>query len=208
MAGRLTLALHNSYDPRRFREAHRRALARAAALADAYEANLVALGFPLDELAGDVQTASTEAAEARDEGGPEGFGSARELADFVAETTTIGGGGDRFRALAEAGRFHLHDAPDPGFPPQLGTIVLATQDPAPTKERTPENVAESLAYDESTTVVVGLGPRGVPDGVREQASGHLDATGKGTPLETATAMGAVMGGVAAWREALDTDPHR
>lgn len=202
MAGRLTLALHNSYDPRRFREAHRRALARAAPLAVAYDANLAALGFPTDEVAGDVETASTDAGEARSEAGPSGFGGARDLADFVAGTTTIGAGGDLFRDLAEAGRFTLHPAPDPGFPPQLGTIVLATRDPNPPKDRPPRKVARSLLHDESTTIVVGLGPRGVPDEVREQAPGHLDATGEGVPLETATALGAVAASVDAWREAL------
>jgi hypothetical protein len=208
MAGRLTLALHNSYDPRRFREAHRRALARAAPLAHAYEANLAALGFPTDEVAGDVETAPTDAGEAQAEAGPASFTGARDLARFVAETTTVGGGGDLFRTLADEGRFHLHDAPDPGFPPQLGTVVLATRDPGPAKDRSPRNVARSLLHDESTTLVVGLGPQGVPDSVREQARGHLDATGQGIPLETATAMGAVLAAVDAWRDALAEAPTR
>jgi len=44
--GRPTIALYNSYDPKNFREAHRRALARAGRLALAFDLNLATFGFP------------------------------------------------------------------------------------------------------------------------------------------------------------------
>ncbi len=201
MAGRLTLALYNSYDPRRFREAHRRALARAAPLAWGFDANLALLGFPTGELAGDVESASTASSGTRREA-PLDLDTPRDLAEFVADTTTIGEGGAYLRELAEAGRFHTHPRPDPGFPPQLGSIVLTTRDPDARKATTPRAVAESLSYDESQTLVFGLGPQGVPDEVHEVTRKHLDVTGGGVSLETATALGAVVGAVAAWREAL------
>lgn len=192
MPGRLTVALWNSYDPRRFHEAHRRALARAAPLCLAFDANLVTLGFPFDELAGDVQADE----EAPDLGTPGG------IAGFVADTTTIGEGGAYFRDLAEQGRFDVFPFPDPGFPPQLGTIVLATRQPDPGKAVAPRDVAAGILHDESQTVVFGLGPRGVPKTVHGTARRHLDVTEAGFSLETATAMGAVVAAVDAWREAL------
>lgn len=204
MAGRLTLALYNSYDPRRFREAHRRALARAAPLAWGFDANLATLGFPTDELGGDVESASTASKHAQRDGAPV-LDTARDLARFVADTTTIGDGGTYLRELADAGRFHTHPRPSPGFPPQLGSIVLTTRDPDPRKSTTPRAVAESLRYGESTTLVFGLGPHGVPSDVHDVTRKHLDVTGRGVSLETATALGAVVGAVAAWREALPGD---
>src|SRR5207249_8391324 len=42
--GRITLGLYNSYDPVRFAEAHRRAIARAAPIALAFDANLATFG--------------------------------------------------------------------------------------------------------------------------------------------------------------------
>ena len=44
--GRMTIGLYNSYDPVRFAEAHRRAIARAAPVALAFDGNLATFGFP------------------------------------------------------------------------------------------------------------------------------------------------------------------
>lgn len=192
MAGRLTIALYNAYDPRRFHEAHRRALARAAPLALAFDANLATLGFPFDDLAGDVRT---------DEEAPD-LRTPQSIAAFVASTTTIGAGGAYFRDLAEAGRFQVLPFPDPGFAPQLGRVVLTTSKADPGKRITPREVASDLLRGASTTLVFGLGPRGVPSGVHDRAPRHLDVTDGGLSLETATALGAVTGAVHAWREAL------
>src|SRR6059036_1755096 len=47
--GRMTIGLYNSYDPARFAEAHRRAIARAAPIALAFDANLATFGFPFEK---------------------------------------------------------------------------------------------------------------------------------------------------------------
>lgn len=176
MAGRVTIGLYNSYDKLRFAEAHRRAACRAGALAWAFEANLATFGFPYDEADIDADTPA-------------------ELAAWLADSTTIGDDGDALRDLADAGRFDVFDLPDPGFPPQLGRIVLATRRPGLDKTRTVPQVAETLMQGESQCLVFGLGPSGVPDAVREAAAAHLDVTGRERVLETATAIGATVAAV-------------
>ncbi|MCX6657115.1 MAG: DUF531 family protein, partial [Euryarchaeota archaeon] len=49
MPGRVTIGLFNSYDPVKFHESHRRALARAGPLALAFNCNLATFGFPYDK---------------------------------------------------------------------------------------------------------------------------------------------------------------
>lgn len=63
--GRATIALYNSYDPTKFREPHRRALARAGPLALTFDLNLATFGFPF----------------------PAELQTPREIADWVATTT-------------------------------------------------------------------------------------------------------------------------
>lgn len=176
MTGRVTIGLYNSYDKLRFAEAHRRAACRAGALAWAFEANLATFGFPYDEADVEAETP-------------------KELAAWLADSTTIGDDGDALRSLADAGRFDVFELPDPGFPPQVGRVVLATRRPDPDKARSVPDVAGSLAQGESQCLVFGLGPRGVPGDLRDVADAHLDVTGQGRVLETATAMGAVVAAV-------------
>lgn len=45
---RINLALYNTYDKTRWHEAHKRAVARAAPVAEACEGNLILLDFPLE----------------------------------------------------------------------------------------------------------------------------------------------------------------
>lgn len=182
MTGRLTVGLYNSYDRLKLAEAHRRAIARAGALCWAFDANLATLGFPFDR--------GARAADA----GP--LRTPGDVAAWVAASTTIGEEGTYLRELAEAGRIDVFDLPDPGFPPQLGTPVATTRQATDDKARTADQLAASLAHDESLLVVFGLGPRGLPDEVRETAPRHFDVTGRGLSLETATAMGAVVGQIA------------
>jgi len=80
-AGRATMAIHNSYDPKVFREAHRRILARAGPLALAFDFNLVTFGFPF----------------------PDDLRQPQELADWVASTTSIGEDGSYLKDLAAKG---------------------------------------------------------------------------------------------------------
>ncbi len=102
--GRATIALWNSYDPRTFREAHRRILARAGPLALAYDFNLVTFGFPF----------------------PPELATPQEIANWVATTTSIGEDGSYLKELTAKGRFSTFPYMNKGFPPQLGESVLTT----------------------------------------------------------------------------------
>ena len=172
------IGLYNSYDPRKFHEAHRRALARAGPIALAYDANLATFGFPYE--------------------GKE-VATPLEIVAWVAGTTSVGEGGAYLVQLAEHGRFHVFDFPRKGFPPQLGAVVVTTNHPDAKKATTAERVADLLRRGESVCVVFGLGHRGIEDlDVYDLAAHHLDITAKGLSLETATALGAVPAAIHAY----------
>lgn len=174
------IGLFNSYDPTKFHEAHRRALARAGPIALAFDANLCTFGFPY---------------EVQDVGTP------LEIVEWVAGTTSIGESGAYLVDLAKQGRFHVFDFPRKGFPPQLGTTVVTTDHPDPRKAITAKGAADLLLGGTSLCLVFGLGHRGIEDlDVYALAAHHLDITAKGLSLETATALGAVPAAVAAHLE--------
>lgn len=212
MAGRLTLGLYNSYDPRRFLEAHRRALVRAAPLALAYGANLATFGFPYDELAANggrtAENRSRGAEAKRGQGDPVELRTPVEIAEYVARTTSVAGAkgsedsADSFVELARAGRFHVFEYPKKGFPPQLGTVVLTTEHAKCPKDTSARALARELVDGRSQLLVFGLGPHGTPPEVREVAQWEWDVTGRNVGLETATAMGAALGALAAHIEML------
>ncbi len=184
--GRMTLGLWNTYDRLRFAEAHRRALARAAPVALAFDANLATFGFPFDRIragrrAGEAELGLTEDPD---------LATPERIAAWLATTTSIGDDGGAITALAAAGRF-LAVAADRGLPPQFGTPVATTRRPDPARARRPEEVAAMLRAGESILLLFGLGPHGLPDEVRGRAGVHLDITDRGISLETATALGAV-----------------
>ena len=168
MAGRITIGLYNTYDRRKFREAHRRVLARAAPLAMAFDFNLATFGFPF----------------------PEDKRTPREIAEFVADSTTIGEGGRYFLELAENGRFMYFQYPKSGFQPQLGTPVITTSKPF-LEGISPREIGERSYLGESFLIVFGLGPHGMSKKEKELGKYHLDLTGKGISMETCTAIGAV-----------------
>jgi uncharacterized protein len=181
--GRITLALYNSYDPTHFHEAMRRAVARAAPLAHAFDMNLALVGFPWHAY-------RTKAGERPDPRTPQ------EVAALINESTSIGEAQEPLVRLAAAGRLQAFPVPDKGWPPQLGTLVLATQAPDEARRLHVDTLARRALDGESFTVIIGLGPRGVPRKVEEAAQHHLELTGRGTPLETATAMGVLAGRLA------------
>lgn len=171
MPGRATIGLYNSYDHTKFREAHRRALARAGPLALAFDCNLATFGFPFDkELSTPV-----------------------EVARWVSTTTSIGEGGEYLVELSEKGRFSAFDFPKKGFPPQLGEPYVTTRKPDKGKGVAPEEVRAALRSGKSVLLVFGLGPHGLPKEVFEMSRKHLDITSRGMSLETCTALGAVVG---------------
>ena len=175
--GRMTLGLYNSYDPVKFHEAHRRALARAGPVALAFDANLATFGFPYER---DLATPL-------------------EIVEWVAGTTSIGEGGKYLKELAATGRFASFDFPRKGFPPQLGEVVVTTNRPDPKKAANAKMLAGLLKHGTSLLLVFGLGPRGLDDReIYPLGRYHFDLTGRGLSLETATALGAAPALLAAY----------
>ena len=170
MRGRITIGLYNTYDRQRFREAHRRALARAAPLALAFDFNLATFGFPF----------------------PEDRRTPVEVADFVANSTSIGEGGRYFIELAEKGRFSYFPYPKSGFPPQFGIPVITTSKLF-LERVSPEEIGERSSNGESFLIVFGLGPHGMSKKEKELGRYHLDITEKGMSMETCTVIGAISG---------------
>ena len=168
--GRITIGLYNSYD-QNFREPHRRVIARAGDLARAYDMGLALFGFPI----------------------PEDARTPKEIAEWVAGTTSIGGHGKNFMEMAESGRFQCFPYPGKGFPPQLGEVVLTTCKPDPKKQITLSQTVEMVERGQSITLLFGIGPHGVPKNVVAIPRCNLDITPGGFSLETCTALGAVCG---------------
>jgi len=165
------MGLYNTYDPKKLREPHRRAIARAGALCAAFHHNLALFGFPFtSELA-----------------------SPMDVADFIAGSTSIGQDGSYLLELAGSGRLQIFPYPEKGFPPQLGLPVATTCRPDPGKAIEIREVATVLLHTRGVLLLVGLGPRGLPDPVRRICERHLDVTGIGYSLETCCAMGAIAG---------------
>lgn len=174
----LTLALYNSYDPRKLHEAHLRAIARAAPVCRAFNFHLALVGFPLE-------------------------GSPPDVAAEIAGSTTIGEGGRYLIELAEGGRFHLLEFPRKGYPAQFGHVVATTRKPLEEKEIRAEEVARRALRGESFFLVVGLGRHGLPKETFKLAEYHLDITGwKRISLETCTAIGAIPAKISTLMEAL------
>lgn len=171
MSGRVTIGLYNSYDPVKFHESHRRALARAGPLALAFDCNLATFGFPYDK---ELST-------------PIG------IAEWISTTTSIGESGSYLVELAHKGRFSSFDFPKKGFPPQLGAAIVTTRKPHEGKEVGPEQVRSLVRSGKSILLLFGLGPRGLPKELFERSDMHLDITSKGLSLETCTALGVVVG---------------
>ncbi len=169
--GRITIALYNSYDPKNFREPHRRVLARTGGLAMSFDMNLALLGFPI----------------------PEGVNTPVEIAEWVAGTTSIGGHGDYFMDLAEKGRFQKFPYPAKGFPPQLGEPILTTSKPVPSKAIQLQDAVDMVERGQSIMLLFGIGPHGVPKDPSAIPKYNLDITEGGFSLETCTALGAVCG---------------
>ncbi|HEX2066315.1 MAG TPA: DUF531 family protein, partial [Candidatus Thermoplasmatota archaeon] len=118
--------------------------------------------------------------------------SVADIAAFVAGGTSIGEGGAAFQELVAAGRFRDFPFPAGGaFPPGLGRAVATTPSPDAAKATTPREAARELAAGRDQLLLFGLGPRGLPPEVLAGARHHLELTGKGISLETATALGAL-----------------
>ena len=169
----MTLGIMNMYDPKTMREPQRRAIARAGALAAAFDCNLALFAFPL----------------------PKGVQTAEDLADWSSDKTTIGQDAAYFQRIAKEGRVGLFPHPRGVFPAHLGTPVATTSNPRLGRTLTAEQLGERIRGGESILLVFGLGPHGLSDEVRRACEADFDVTEGGYSLETATAMGAVTAAV-------------
>ncbi len=188
--GRLTLGLVNTYDMLRFDEAHRRVLVRVGPVALAYDANVALMGFPLQGLKDPARSSALTHGDQvpvplEDPSDP------RQLAAWVASTTSVASEVAPLRVLADGGRLSIWPMPTGGLPPQLGTPVLTTAKPASHRRIDCATVAASLAEGRSQLLLFGLGHKGLPNDLRERIDTHLELSGQSIPFETATAIAAV-----------------
>ncbi len=162
----LTLGLVNTYDKIKVLDAHYRSIARAAPIAYSYGFALALFDYPFKM-------------------------NAEQLCDYVADKTTIGRSGKYLIEMLEHNRFFVFDLPKKGFQAQFGVPVVTTSSPDPKKAITPAALADEIHRGGSYLLLVGLGHKGLPKELFGRARYHLDITGKGIPLETCTAIGAV-----------------
>lgn len=156
---RAILALHNGYTGKAG-PPHIRAVARAAPLCAAFGLDLMLIGFPHPD--------------------------AKHLVEQVETETRVGEGAGYARGLLEAGRIHWVDASDHTDPGKWagGRSVVATT-PHPDSAKT----TDLKTIGDDPILIMGLGPEGLPRRLLQQAPYHLELTGHGVSLETATAMG-------------------
>jgi hypothetical protein len=176
----MTLGLYNCYDAKQWHDIMRISLARVGPVALAFGCDVATFGFPFG------QARRRRAKES------EGLRTPEDVARFVAEGTSIGEGGEAFAQLVALGRFHVEAFPrDASFPARYGRVVATTPTPNPGKAETPLDAARALAAGQAQLLLFGLGPRGLPMEVLGAAAHHLEITGKGLHMETATALGAL-----------------
>lgn len=174
--GRTTLGLYNCYDPKQWHDIMRITLARVAPVALAFDCHVATFGFPFAQVRPRGATTTQD------------LRTPADVAAFVADGTSIGEGGEAFGQLVQEGRFTLH-----GFdlPAKFGRLVATTPSPDASKVTTPLEVARALHAGHPQLILYGLGPRGLPASVLQAAATHLEFTGRGIALETATALGAL-----------------
>jgi hypothetical protein len=171
--GRITIGLYNSYDSKKFREPHRRVIARTGGIAMAFDMNLALFGFPV----------------------PEDQKTPVEIAEWIAGTTSIGGNGEYFVELAEKGRFSTFPYPSKGFPPQLGEPILTTCSKDESRSVDASWIADKVRNGSSVLLIFGIGPHGTPKDVMSLPNYVFDVTGGNYSLETCIAIGAVSGAI-------------
>ncbi|WP_202320136.1 DUF531 family protein [Archaeoglobus neptunius] len=154
----IVICLVNTYDKLKKHEIHLRSIARAAPLCYAFNMHLALLDFPF-------------------------WKKPEEVAEEVAEYTTIGNGGKYLLGLAEEGKLHLVEK----IPAHFGVSIATTSKPDPKKNMD----LELLKSLNSATFLIGLGRKGLPSNILKSARYHLDITQQGVSLETCTAIGAI-----------------
>jgi uncharacterized protein len=187
--------LYNCYDPKQWHDIMRITLARAAPVAVAFDCDLATIGFPYEQ-------ARARGAKRNDLG----LDSPAAIAAFVTQSSSIGDGAEHLDKLVAEKRFTVLPFPAAGaaLPSKFGRAIATTPTPDPTKATTPLAVAQALSDGEDQLLLIGLGPRGLPDAVLAGTRHHLELTGKGISMETSTALGALPALVCAHLQHLST----
>lgn len=166
-AKRHVLALCDTYEGG-LGDVHLRAVARAAPLCIAFGLDLALLGFPAADAA--------------------------EIVTAVEAESNIGEGGRYVERLADEGRLLVVPCttkePPADWTP-LGFAVATTPQPDPRKASGLEQAVAAAASAGAgrLCVLMGLGKRGLPPSYMRLAPTHVELTGQGISMETATAMG-------------------
>jgi len=164
---RHVLAVYDTYEGG-LKDVHLRAVARAAPLCYAFDLDLALLGFPATDVG--------------------------SLANAAADETNIGDGGRYLEELSRAGRVHLVACTTKDPPTdwsRLGLPVATTSKPAAGKATDLPGAfnAAKAAGSGRVCLIMGLGKRGLPPSLLRAVNHHLELTGRGVSMETATAMG-------------------
>lgn len=174
---RHALALYDAYEGG-IKITHHRAIARAAPLCIAFDIDLVLLNFPSS--------------------------SVEKIIEETMRETNIGKGGEFLERLAREGRVTLVPLDDTGISINLrglGIPIATTSHPDPKKTTDLKGLVLSkrksgqskgkLSSDNNICLIMGLGRKGLPQGILNEAEYHLELTGKNVPLETCTVMGII-----------------
>ncbi len=162
------LALYDTYEGG-LKPVHSRTVARAAPLCAAFDLDLALMGFPSDDL--------------------------DRIIELVSKETNIGKGGAYLNSLHKEGRVYLvkcTGSDPPGDWSGLGLPVATTSKPARSRSIMMKD-SKKLSSKEHplkrVCLIMGLGRKGLPRSLLDKVPYHLEITGSGVPLETATAMG-------------------
>ena len=162
----LTLGLLNTYDKIKILDAHYRSIARAAPICYAYGFSLVLYDYPYKM-------------------------SCSELVEFISKKTTIGNSGKYLKLLYQEQHFFIFNLKDHGIPSLFGKLIATTSHPDIKKKINHMSIINGFLNNKSYIFLVGLGRKGLPKEIINQAIYHLDITNKGISLETCTAIGSI-----------------
>lgn len=113
----------------------------------------------------------------------------KDLASFVKRAgreTNIGEGRGSLELLHRQGRLHIVPVEGGALPQAgLGQPVATTPNPDPAK------ATMEFPQGDRLMVLVGLGPKGLPEPMLRASAVHVEVTGRRVSLETATAMGVI-----------------
>jgi hypothetical protein len=159
--GNIVFGLFNTYEGKKLKDAHIRAVARAAPLCVAYGFKLGLFNFP--------------------------FKDSKELKLKVENQTLIRDVGKYIRILIENNWLLIMDSPSSSFLADDGVLIVTTSKPDMGKKTSLEEALKINAP--CFYFLIGLGSGGLPKKILRLSKYHVELTGGNISLETCTAMG-------------------